>query len=212
VKADAPLPGQLGQFGNGIHHAVGKGRGRPHDDDGAARDGFGGGADVGAVVPIDGDAHHLDAEILGGLVESGVGRYRHDHLRPADAALGAGPVAIGFHGQHDALGAPGGKGAADLLAGFIAAQHPGGHGHDFGLVFTDAGPHVGMQRVGLGMQGIDLVEEVDMGRVAVIDGAGNITVFPAIGFPGLQGRHALQNRFGREAFRRYTRVLGNSSR
>ena len=65
-----------------------------------------------------------------------------------------------------------------------------------------------MQRVGLGMQGIDPVEKVDMGRVAVIDGAGNITVFPAIGFPGLQCGHALYNRFGREAFRRYTPGAG----
>ena len=51
------------------------------------------------------------------------------------------------------------------------AEHRGRHGDDLGLELHSRWPQVGVERVGLRMEGVDLVEKVDVVIVAVIHGA-----------------------------------------
>ena len=120
---------------------------------------------IGPEVVADGYVHQLDAEIMGCLVQRGMAGAGHHHLRGLDLGpVGAGPVARRLDRQQQALGASGGHGACHLL---VTSQERGGHGHDLGLEFAQAGKGRRVeavfgkeQRVGLLQKLLDLVAAV----------------------------------------------------
>ena len=59
------------------------------------------------------------------------------------------------------------------------AEHGDRHADDLGLELGRAGPDVGVQRVALRVDGVDLVEEIDVGLIAVVHRPRNETILPA---------------------------------
>ena len=182
---------------------MGEGGRRADDDGGIAADRPAHCANVGAELGVDGHLDELHVKVLGGLFKGGVGGHRGEDLGAADAPAVTGPVAVGPHGQQDALGAARGDSATDFASGIasprLSAQHAGGHGHDLGLKLGGAGPEVGVQGVALGVEGIDAVEKVDVGLVTVVDGAGDKAVLPAVLLTGVEGLHLGQDLVAAEA-------------
>ena len=59
-----------------------------------------------------------------------------------------------------------------------AAEHGPRHGHDLGFVLDGTGPQFGVQGIGLGVDGVDLVQELDVLRPTVVHGARGEPVSP----------------------------------
>src|SRR4030042_6497343 len=64
-----------------------------------------------------GREHHLDVEIITGLVKRRVRRHGKDHLGFCYVVFSAGPVAVDFHCHHDAFTSAEGDAAAYLVTG-----------------------------------------------------------------------------------------------
>ncbi len=93
-------------------------------------------------------------------------RGRQQHL----GATNGGAIPICLHRQQDRLGAARSHIAHDLVTGFVAAQHCRRHRNDLGLELRARRPQIRVQRVGLGVQGVGLVEKADVSGIAVVYG------------------------------------------
>ena len=134
------------------------------------------GVDVGAPVVAHGHLVHSQAEVVGGLVEGGVGTGRHHHLRLGDAPLLAAALAGGLHRAEDALGAAGGHEAGDVV---VAVQEVGGDADDIALDAAQARERLGVEGVVVEEHLGDLLHHrVHLGS-RVVDHPEGLAVLPA---------------------------------
>ena len=64
----------------------------------------------------------------------------------------------------------------DILS--VAAEHVRGHRNNLGFEFRGARPHIRVEGVGLRVERVDLIQELDMLHVPVIDRAGDEAILP----------------------------------
>ena len=128
-----------------IDDAVRIGHGRRDDQRGDGRDRLfdllGDGAEG---LGIDRHQHLLEPEIVGALVEGGMGGDRQHDLGRRDLLGGARPIPRGLDGQHAAFGAATGE-IADHI--FVAALHGGRDRDQLALHAREAGIDGGIERV-----------------------------------------------------------------
>ena len=193
--------GKFGEFFDGVNRSVWKGRCGAHNDDGVICNCFFGFAYICFTPFVHGNALHVYIEILRRFVEGCMGCSGDDHLRFGNSSHVPRPVAVGFHGQQDTLGATGRNHAADFIIAIrifsyiVGIEHVGGHRDHFGLVLRGARPYIGMQWIALGIENIDLIQKVDMIFITVIHRTGDESVFPFGLFFGVQGFHFFDNFF-----------------
>ena len=106
--------GRRGDLGHRVHHPVGVRRCAGDDQHGVVVDRRGHRVGVGAEVGADRHQDGLDAEVVRGLVEGGVGGGGQHHPRARDVGAA---VARALHRQQDRLGAAGGHRADRAVSG-----------------------------------------------------------------------------------------------
>ena len=165
-----------GQLGDRVDHALRVLRGAAHHQHGVGADERGHGVDVGAPVVAHRHLVQPEPEVVGGLVERGVGAGRHDHLRLGDAPLLAAALAGGLHRAEDALGAAGGHEAGDVV---VAVEQVGGDAHDVALDAAEARERLGVEGVVVEEHlGDRLHHRVRLGA-GVVDHPEGLAVLPA---------------------------------
>ncbi len=143
--------GHGGQVGDGVDHTLGIGRGRADHHDGVVVHRVGHGVDVGGEVGADSHPSRLDVEVVGGLLEGGVGTGGHHHVGASDASLRPTPVPSRLGRLQQGLGAPGGQVATDagpaILGELVGPEEAGGYRDDVPLHPSQAGKDRGVERV-----------------------------------------------------------------
>ena len=91
VAEDPALAGHRGQVGDGVDHTLGVGRGGADQHDRGVVHRVGHGVDVGGEVRADRDPSRLDVEVVGGLLEGGVGAGGHHHVGAIGCRVAPGP-------------------------------------------------------------------------------------------------------------------------
>ena len=173
VQSNVVLQRQLTQLGDGVDEPVGIVAGRAHQGHRVGGDVLGHPIHIHQPVVGQRSVQHLDAEIVTGLVEGHMGGDGQDHLGGGDALFDPAPLSIHQHGVDETFGAAGGDHAADLL-GTLTVEHVSRHGDDLALHLGGTGIHVALQHIGVGIQSIDLGEEVVVVVTSVVHRPGQL--------------------------------------
>ncbi|PRQ03753.1 hypothetical protein ENSA5_12590 [Enhygromyxa salina] len=169
------------QLRDRINYPMRKGRRRPNQADRVPIDRLLHGPNIRPKVIANRDLPQLDAKVLRGLVKRRVRRHRRDDVRLVVALLRPRPIAVGLHRHQDRLGPPRAHRPAHLRArpGLLRPEHVRRHRDDLGLILGDARPQIRVQRVGLTVNGVGLLEEAHVVRVAVVHGPRHVALLPA---------------------------------
>ena len=172
----AVLARQRRDLGNGVDHAMRKGRRRAHHHRGVGREGGAHRRRVGAEVGRQRRAHWQQAEEVRGLVEGRVRALRHQDfgLRHAGAARQR-AVARALDREEDALGAAGGHGAARLGT---AVQQRKAHLHHLALEGREAREGARAQAVLGEVHQVGLLGHLEHVLARVVDEHRHATVAP----------------------------------
>jgi len=117
VEPEPAGGGELAEFGDGVDHAESVGGRGGVEADGLVINRGRHGCRVGAEVRADGHAADFEPEVVGGLIQRGMGGVGRDDAGALEAGPGcAGPLPHGGDGKEDALGAAAGEDAGSAGA------------------------------------------------------------------------------------------------
>ena len=100
---------------------------------------------------VHGHVSHRHPQQVAGLVQPDMSRDGHHQVGPGHPPGLPGVASVGQHGQYEALGAPGGHRAADLLP---AVEQVARHPHHLRLHLPQPGEGVRVEGVGAGSQAV----------------------------------------------------------
>lgn len=157
VASDPVLGRQRREFDHGIHHAVGIGVGRGHDDAGVLGHEPLSRRDVDPIATVQGHPDVVHVEVVGSLGVRRVGRERGEYLRTLDAP-GPGALAAHQHRHEDRLGSSRRHRPAVKLRG-RSVHEVARHGDDLLLDPRQRGEPQGVERVREEEPIVDVVDE-----------------------------------------------------